>query len=122
MNSRGNIIEEDTITAVISSDDKEIRSEIGIGKDGATFTPYVDNESNLSWSNDLNLPNPPTVNIRGKRGFTFVPSVSENGLLVWSNDSNGELKNPKSVNIKGEKGDTPIIGLITLTEINKLFE
>ena len=41
------------------------------GKDGAngtTFTPSVDNEGNLSWTNDGNLDNPETKNIRGPKG------------------------------------------------------
>lgn len=43
------------------------------GKDGAngtTFTPSVDNEGNLSWTNDGNLDNPETKNIRGPKGDT----------------------------------------------------
>lgn len=32
---------------------------------GATFTPHVDDDGNLSWTNDANLPNPKTVNIMG---------------------------------------------------------
>lgn len=35
---------------------------------GATFLPNVDNEGNLSWSNDKNLENPATQNIRGPQG------------------------------------------------------
>ena len=38
------------------------------GKDGVTFTPYVDAEGNLSWTNDGGRDNPATVNIRGKDG------------------------------------------------------
>ena len=40
----------------------------GAGENGATFTPQVDAEGNLSWTNDKNLPNPQTVNIKGERG------------------------------------------------------
>ena len=32
---------------------------------GATFTPSLDEAGNLSWSNNRNLPNPPTINIKG---------------------------------------------------------
>lgn len=35
------------------------------GDTGAVFTPYVDIESNLSWSNNGGLINPPTRNIKG---------------------------------------------------------
>ena len=38
------------------------------GEDGATFTPSVDPEGNLSWTNDKGLPNPPTANIKGPQG------------------------------------------------------
>ena len=40
----------------------------GAGENGATFTPQVDAEGNLSWTNDKNLANPQTVNIKGERG------------------------------------------------------
>lgn len=35
------------------------------GENGATFTPHVDSDGNLSWSNDKGLANPATVNIKG---------------------------------------------------------
>ena len=38
------------------------------GKDGTTFTPSVDDEGNLSWTNDGGLANPATVNIKGPQG------------------------------------------------------
>ena len=38
------------------------------GKDGATFTPSLDDEGNLSWSNDKGLQNPEPKNIRGPQG------------------------------------------------------
>lgn len=38
------------------------------GLDGATFTPSVDEHGNLSWTNDVGLPNPDTVNILGPQG------------------------------------------------------
>lgn len=38
------------------------------GKTGAVFTPSVDSSGNLSWSNDGNLANPETVNIKGPKG------------------------------------------------------
>ena len=86
------------------------------GDTGTTFTPSVDENGDLSWTNDGNLENPTTVNIKGAKGeqgdtgTTFTPSVSSEGDLSWTND--GELENPSPVNIKGpqgekgEKGDT----------------
>ena len=38
------------------------------GAKGASFTPSIDEECNLSWSNDQGLENPPTVNIKGLKG------------------------------------------------------
>lgn len=38
------------------------------GVDGTTFTPSVDVNGNLSWTNDGGKPNPDTVNIKGPKG------------------------------------------------------
>ncbi len=38
------------------------------GEQGATFTPFVDKEGNLSWNNDKGLSNPDIVNIKGPAG------------------------------------------------------
>lgn len=38
------------------------------GAPGATFTPHVDGNGNLSWTNDGGLENPSTQNIRGAAG------------------------------------------------------
>ena len=40
---------------------------------GATFTPSVDAEGNISWSNDKGLDNPQTQNIKGEKGDTGEP-------------------------------------------------
>lgn len=40
------------------------------GAKGAVFTPFVDADGNLSWSNDGGLSNPATVNIKGIQGDT----------------------------------------------------
>lgn len=40
------------------------------GVTGATFTPSVSEDGDLSWSNDRNLENPVTVNIKGEKGDT----------------------------------------------------
>ena len=36
--------------------------------DGATFIPHLDENGDLSWSNNKELDNPPTINIMGPRG------------------------------------------------------
>ncbi len=38
------------------------------GEDGATFVPSVDEDGNLSWTNNKGLENPPTINIKGQDG------------------------------------------------------
>lgn len=38
------------------------------GNTGVTFTPHVDADGNLSWTNDGGLENPQTVNIKGPKG------------------------------------------------------
>lgn len=40
------------------------------GKPGGYFTPHVDAQGNLSWTNNLGLDNPDTVNIKGQKGDT----------------------------------------------------
>lgn len=88
------------------------------GARGITFTPVVDSEGNISWSNDGGLENPQTVNItgpqgdtgakgdtgpQGEKGTTFIPSVDTDGNISWSNTDG--IANPEIVNIKGPKGD-----------------
>lgn len=91
------------------------------GEVGYYFTPNVDESGNLSWSNNGNLNNPSTVNIKGPQGeqgtigpigpqgeqgetgYYFTPSVDSNGNLSWTN--NGGLDNPSTVNIKGPQGN-----------------
>lgn len=38
------------------------------GENGATFTPHVSESGDISWTNDKNLKNPETVNIKGPQG------------------------------------------------------
>lgn len=51
------------------------------GADGTTFTPSVDSEGNLSWTNDGDKENPQTVNIKGSKGDNGDNGVS---ALVYS--------------------------------------
>lgn len=45
------------------------------GDPGVTFTPSMDDEANLSWTNDGGLENPATVNLKGPKGDTPVKGV-----------------------------------------------
>lgn len=80
--------------------------------EGATFTPSVNVDGILTWTNNKGRENPDPVNIKGPQGdkgdkgdtgAVFIPAVDNEGNLSWTNDQ--ELTNPASVNIKGEKGD-----------------
>ena len=51
------------------------------GKDGATFTPSVDTNGDLSWTNDGGLPNPETVNVRGAQGEAATVQVGTTTTL-----------------------------------------
>lgn len=45
-----------------------LKTDIPESLDGTTFTPNVDSEGNLSWTNNGGLPNPEPVNIKGQDG------------------------------------------------------
>ena len=75
------------------------------GVAGAVFTPSVSVSGTISWSNNGELPNPTSVNIKGMsgdNGSTFVPSVSPQGIISWTN--NGGFSNPSPVDVKGASG------------------
>lgn len=77
------------------------------GPVGPYFTPSVDLNGDISWTNNGGLVNPTTRNIKGPQGDTgyyFTPSVAANGDISWTN--NGSLPNPQTVNIKGPQGET----------------
>ena len=56
--------------------------------DGATFTPFVSEDCDLSWSNDRGRENPPTVNIRGMSPTIHVTDIS-GGHRLTITDING---------------------------------
>lgn len=82
---------------------KEAKLKFTIPK-GATFTPSVDDNGDLSWSNDGGLDNPQTKNIRGPQGLMLYPSVDSDGNISWTKSESTALP-PQSSNIKGPKGD-----------------
>lgn len=74
---------------------------------GATFTPYVDNNSNLSWSNDKGLVNPEPINIKGPKGDKG--DRGEQGLKGDKGDIG--LTGPRGPKGDiGPKGDTGLTG------------
>lgn len=59
------------------------------GSNGATFTPSVDVDGDISWTNDGGLPNPPTQNIMGPAGSSglSVTGVKTQYYLSMSDSS-----------------------------------
>lgn len=76
---------------IIDIDRTSDEYKIWQGLVGAHYTPYVDAEGNLSWTNNGDLPNPPTQNIRGApgTGLTIKGIVATVGDLPQS-ASNGD--------------------------------
>lgn len=93
-----------------------------IGPRGYTFSPNMDAEGNLTWTNDGDLANPSPINLVGPqgeqgiqgeigpRGYTFLPNMDSEGNLSWTND--GELINPMTLNLVGPQGPQGIQGPI----------
>lgn len=65
------------------------------GQDGATFTPNVDAEGNLSWTNDKGLVNPPTVNIKGEKGDSGVNNIDDNNASAITTYSGNKIETIK---------------------------
>ena len=63
------------------------------GANGFTFIPAVDNDGNLSWTNNGGLSNPPTVNIKGEDGqdaisdTTILAPVNYVSSYLYSNNT-----------------------------------
>ena len=72
--------------------------------DGATFTPSVSADCDLSWTNNKGLPNPGTVNIKGDTGFSPTIDVTNisGGYQLTITDTNGT----KTVNVMDTIIDT----------------
>lgn len=115
------------------------------GIDGATFYPEVDNEGNLSWTNDKGLDNPEVVNIKGAPGdkgdkgdigekgdrgekgdaFTYEDFTEEQlAALKGEPGKDGtmtfeELTEEQKASLKGADGYTPVKGVDYWTEEDK---
>lgn len=94
------------------------------GDTGPYFTPSVDLNGDISWTNNGGLVNPTTRNIKGPQGDKgetgdkgdkgdtgpyFTPAVDASGNISWTN--NGNLPNPTTMNIKGPQGIQGIQGV-----------
>lgn len=82
------------------------------GPQGYTFTPSVDANGNLSWSNNGGLTNPTTINIKGPRGEKGADGAAgADGAKGDKGDTGpegpqGPAGNDGAPGEKGEKGDT----------------
>ncbi len=79
------------------------------GDNGATFIPLVSPTGDLSWSNDKNLPNPETVNIKGDPGEPFTYDMFTTEQLESLKGEKGEqgIQGPKGeTGPQGPKGET----------------
>ena len=83
------------------------------GASGAVFTPSLDADGDLSWSNNGGLANPETVNIKGPAGADGVPGKDGASIVVSSvseSDEDGGVNvvtfsDGKKINIKnGSRG------------------
>lgn len=86
----------------------------GGGSAGTTFFPHISEEGVLTWSNELGLPNPEPVDLRGGVGEDgFTPTISveavEDGLLltIINRDGVNEVILPKGIaGGEGQSGAT----------------
>lgn len=88
-------------------------SESGSGENGATFTPAVDADGNLSWTNDKGLANPETVNIKGPKGDTGATGAT------GAAGANGKDGAAGADGKDGADGYTPVRGTDYWTETDK---
>ena len=97
------------------------------GADGVTFTPSIDANGVLSFTNNGGLENPEPIDIKGDNGITFTPSIDAEGYLSFTN--NGNLENPEPIKVLGKDGVDgkdgadgttyiPSIGTVTTVENN----
>lgn len=82
------------------------------GQDGATFTPSVSESGDLSWTNDKDLPNPPTVNIKGPPG-----EGGSGGGVDFDIDDTLVMDLDNVLGVK-----TPVKGILTRAEYDALTE
>lgn len=59
--------------------------------DGATYTPSIDENGILQWSNDKGKPNPESANIRGPKGADGVIVTLETGAYGFEIGDDGHL-------------------------------
>lgn len=86
----------------------------GSGSNGVTFTPSVDSSGNLSWTNDGNLSNPETVNIKGAdatiNGVNALTIAAGNNVTLSQSGSTLTINSSGAIStIKVNGYEVPII-------------
>lgn len=88
---------------------------INIGEDGATFIPSVSSDGVISWTNDKDLPNPESVNIKGvkgdkgdkgDRGLQGIQGIQGERGEQGSKGDKGDRGEQGIQGVQGEKGET----------------
>lgn len=81
---------------------------------GATFTPSVDKDGNLSWTNNRGLENPDTVNIKGYSPAISVREIEGGRELIIT-----DIRQSQTVTIldgtDGNNGISPTISISTIS-------
>lgn len=81
---------------------------------GATFTPSVDEDGNLSWTNNRGLVNPDTVNIKGYSPAISVTEIEGGRQLIIT-----DIRQSQTVTIldgvDGNDGVSPTIDISTIS-------
>jgi len=105
------------------------------GENGAIFTPSVDSNGNISWTNDKGLPNPETVNIKGPKGdmgsvkFEYVTTlpttdIHEDTFYVMNTLNPTSIKKYDEyfyINSGWEKLGDDLTAFYNKTEIDAMF-
>lgn len=78
---------------------------------GATYTPHVDENGNISWTNDAGLENPETMNIRGPKGEdSTVPGPAGKDGKDGADGKDGEPGKDGKDGLPGKDGKDGIDG------------
>lgn len=99
------------------------------GENGATFTPYISEEGIISWTNDKDLPNPESRDIKGPQGQDGVsPSITvtqiTDGHEISITDAtstqtfnviDGKDGQPGSPGTDGQDGVSPEVNITQIT-------